>query len=81
MAILNGDSMAPKTEFVDASKALEVLKAEYAEGDGLDAKTMLDSKKNGGLTYNDFLVLPGYIGIPHTERLLNAFLPSWLLLT
>jgi IMP dehydrogenase len=24
--------------------------------------TLLDSDKHGALTYNDFLVLPGYIG-------------------
>jgi IMP dehydrogenase len=28
----------------------------------LDVYTLLNSAKNGGLTYNDFLVLPGYIG-------------------
>ena len=45
------------------SKALEVLEKEYSTPDGLDAKTLLDSKINGGLTYNDFLILPGHIGM------------------
>ena len=47
---------------LDFSTAVEVLSEEYPNGDGLDAKTLLDSKINGGLTYNDFLVMPGYIG-------------------
>ena len=52
----------PEQKVLDYTKALEVLRDEYSSADGLDAKTLLDSKINGGLTYNDFLVLPGYIG-------------------
>jgi IMP dehydrogenase len=48
---------------LDYSHALDVLKTEYVSRDGLDAKALLDSSRNGGLTYNDFLVLPGYIGM------------------
>lgn len=47
---------------LDTSHALDVLKNDYEERDGLSAQSLIDSKKNGGLTYNDFLVLPGYIG-------------------
>jgi IMP dehydrogenase len=47
---------------LDYNTALEVLKSE--EKDGLDVYSLLDSKVRGGLTYNDFLVLPGYIGTP-----------------
>lgn len=47
---------------LDPTHALDVLKTEYEERDGLSAQSLIDSKKNGGLTYNDFLVLPGYIG-------------------
>ncbi|KAG9245132.1 IMP dehydrogenase/GMP reductase [Calycina marina] len=57
---------APSTFFgknLDSSNALEVLK-EYGERDGLAVTDLLDSKKHGGLTYNDFLILPGYIGFP-----------------
>merc|ERR1712093_772306 len=50
----------PASEILDHTKALEVLK-QYEERDGLDIESLLDSKKHGGLTYNDFLVLPGYI--------------------
>jgi IMP dehydrogenase len=68
MPIQNGDKMQsipllPKEKLLDFNTALDVLK-EYPERDGIDVQTLLDSKNNGGLTYNDFLVLPGYIGMP-----------------
>ena len=69
MTLTNGDSsngssqLLPEQKILDHTKALEVLRDEYSGADGLDAKTLLDSKINGGLTYNDFLILPGYIGI------------------
>lgn len=65
MPISNGDSLgslAMKAEFPDSSKALEILEKEYPTRDGLDIDTLLDSDKHGALTYNDFLVLPGYVG-------------------
>jgi len=64
MPILNGDAMVDTSvNALDFTKALEVLKNEYPERDGIDVKTLINSKENGGLTYNDFLVLPGYIGM------------------
>lgn len=64
MPISNGDAMANNAAgALHFSKALEVLKNEYPERDGIDVKTLIDSKVNGGLTYNDFLMLPGYIGM------------------
>jgi IMP dehydrogenase len=68
MALTNGDvpaglGFAKGEEVLDATKALEIL-AKEPERDGLDVQTLIDGKKNGGLTYNDFLVLPGYIGFP-----------------
>jgi hypothetical protein len=48
-------------KLLDPSRAVEILDAE--ESDGLDVKSLINSKTNGGLTYNDFLVLPGYIGM------------------
>ena len=62
MPLTNGDigriaQLLPGKEVMDFSKALEVLEKEYPNRDGLDAKTLLDSQKNGGLTYNDFLIL------------------------
>ncbi|KAF3051277.1 hypothetical protein E8E11_010789 [Didymella keratinophila] len=73
MTIQNGDAMIDTTtNALDYTKALEVLQNEYQEGDGIDVKTLIDSKKNGGLTYNDFLMLPGYIGFPAAEVTLDT---------
>jgi IMP dehydrogenase len=36
----------------------------YANADGLSLAQLLDSQQHGGLTYNDFLVLPGHIDFP-----------------
>ncbi|KAL2368095.1 hypothetical protein RJ035_003902 [Blastomyces gilchristii] len=58
---VSGDS-----KFLDPATALEVLKNDYA-GDGLDINQLLDSEKRGALTYNDFLILPGYIGFPASD--------------
>lgn len=38
-------------QFLDASKALEHLKT-YERGDGLSVRELMDSQRNGGLTYN-----------------------------
>ncbi|KAL2001750.1 hypothetical protein VTN02DRAFT_1304 [Thermoascus thermophilus] len=73
MPISNGDArglLHTKGEIQDYTKALEVLK-EY-EQDGLDVDTLLDSDKHGALTYNDFLILPGYIGFAASEVTLDV---------
>ncbi|KAI9885574.1 MAG: hypothetical protein M1823_002633 [Watsoniomyces obsoletus] len=57
---------------VDHKKALDVLRDEYAEADGLSAHSLLDSGRNGGLAYNDFLILPGYIGFPVSDVTLET---------
>jgi len=72
----NGDAkppsvFGPSKDLLHHSKALEVLK-QYEERDGLDIKSLLDSKRHGGLTYNDFLVLPGYIGFAASEVVLDS---------
>lgn len=54
------------TSFISASKALATLE-EYEERDGLGIKDLMNARVHGGLTYNDFLVLPGYIGFPASE--------------
>lgn len=67
MPITAGDAApgaAMKAEITDYAKAMEVLDT-YTTLDGLDADTLLDSDKHGALTYNDFLILPGYIGKPN----------------
>ncbi|SCU98615.1 LADA_0H14268g1_1 [Lachancea dasiensis] len=50
----------------ECSKALDYLK-NYDERDGLSAEQLMDSKTRGGLTYNDFLILPGKIDFPSSE--------------
>ncbi|KAJ3833255.1 IMP dehydrogenase [Lentinula raphanica] len=47
--------------FLDPSTALEHLKT-YDHSDGLSIEELMESRVHGGLTYNDFLVLPGRIG-------------------
>ncbi|KAL1958373.1 hypothetical protein VTO42DRAFT_4474 [Malbranchea cinnamomea] len=67
---VTGDAVRRLTgqpEFLDHTKALEVLKNDYPKGDGLDIKDLLDAEKRGALTYNDFLILPGYIGFPASD--------------
>jgi IMP dehydrogenase len=59
--IANGSSISRKVEVLDYRKALHVLES-YESRDGLDITSLVNSKENGALTYNDFLVLPGYIG-------------------
>lgn len=59
----NVNAPARPSALLDASKALEHL-AEYPRGDGLSLAELMDSRKNGGLTYNDFLMLPGHIDFP-----------------
>ncbi|KAI4216458.1 MAG: hypothetical protein LQ351_000947 [Letrouitia transgressa] len=78
MPLTNGDiatssvRLAPGGKVLDYTKALELFNAENADRDGLDAQTLLDSRNNGGLTYNDFLILPGYIGFPASDVALES---------
>jgi len=39
----------------------------YPHGDGLSIQDLMDARLHGGLTYNDFLVLPGYINFGASE--------------
>lgn len=56
---------------LDFTKALDLLSS-YPTRDGLDAKTLMDSNTRGGLTYNDFLVLPGKITFPSSDVSLKS---------
>ncbi|GAA5956741.1 hypothetical protein JCM3765_005724 [Sporobolomyces pararoseus] len=49
--------------FLDPANAVKHLES-YSRGDGLSVRELMDSTKQGGLTYNDFLVLPGHIDFP-----------------
>ena len=59
------------TTFLDHTSAMDVLK-EYERSDGLGIRELMDSKAQGGLTYNDFLILPGYIGFPASAVSLDS---------
>ena len=59
------------TKIRDCKSAVEDLK-EFDTRDGLDMKELMDTRKHGGLTYNDFLMLPGYIGFPASEVSLDS---------
>ncbi|KAH9843606.1 IMP dehydrogenase [Rhodofomes roseus] len=50
----------PSKTFFDPSTALDVLE-QYNRLDGLSVGELMDSTVHGGLTYNDFLLLPGKI--------------------
>ncbi|KAK6203120.1 inosine-5'-monophosphate dehydrogenase IMD2 [Scheffersomyces amazonensis] len=56
---------------LDASIATSFLK-DYPRKDGLSVKQLIDSANFGGLTYNDFLVLPGLINFPSSDVNLEA---------
>ncbi|TCD66212.1 inosine-5'-monophosphate dehydrogenase [Steccherinum ochraceum] len=47
-------------KYLDPSTALEHLKS-YPTRDGLSVEELMDERLHGGLTYNDFLMLPGKI--------------------
>jgi IMP dehydrogenase len=66
IAHVNGNSHA-----LDYRTAEDLLK-EYDSRDGLGIQELLDSKAHGGLTYNDFLLLPGYIGFPASAVTLDS---------
>ncbi|KAJ6264597.1 hypothetical protein Dda_0746 [Drechslerella dactyloides] len=72
IAMAAGNSLANGVQkYLDASTAASVLQ-EYDSRDGLSVTELLDSKKRGGLTYNDFLVLPGHIGFPASDVTLDS---------
>ena len=52
--------------YLDPKSALDHLKT-YNRSDGLSVSDLMDSQLNGGLTYNDFLLLPGKIDFPASE--------------
>lgn len=56
----------PARTYLDPSTALNQLKS-YPRSDGLSVADLMDSTVHGGLTYNDFLLLPGKIDFPASE--------------
>ena len=51
---------------LDPANAVEILKS-YERSDGLSVADLMDSRVHGGLTYNDFLLLPGKIDFAAQE--------------
>lgn len=56
---------------LSASQALAHLKT-YSKKDGLSVRQLIDSTNFGGLTYNDFLILPGFINFPSSAVSLDV---------
>ena len=59
-------SSVASTSYLDPLTALEYLKT-YSHGDGLDVIELMNSTTHGGLTYDDFLMLPGKIDFGAAE--------------
>ncbi|KAI8878794.1 inosine-5'-monophosphate dehydrogenase [Backusella circina FSU 941] len=57
--------------FLDPATANSVL-SEYGRPDGLSVEALMDEQLSGGLTYNDFLVLPGYVGFAADKTSLES---------
>ncbi|KAI0178531.1 IMP dehydrogenase [Hypoxylon sp. FL1284] len=72
MPSLNGTAPVNGTsKFLDYHNAIEALN-EYESRDGLGIEDLVDTKQRGGLTYNDFLILPGYIGFAASDVVLDS---------
>lgn len=59
------------SSFLDCSTANDVLK-EYGRRDGLSVEGLMDEQLSGGLTYNDFLILPGFINFAAEKASLES---------
>jgi IMP dehydrogenase len=55
-----------KGTVLNPSEALAHLQT-YDRSDGLSVNELMDSQTHGGLTYNDFLMLPGKIHFPASD--------------
>ncbi|QRV72288.1 IMP dehydrogenase [Ceratobasidium sp. AG-Ba] len=56
-----------KPTYLDPKTALAELEGYKSGRDGLSVSELLDSRIRGGLTYNDFLILPGKIDFPASD--------------
>lgn len=52
--------------YLSSASALEHLRS-YERSDGLSVADLMESRIHGGLTYNDFLLLPGKIDFPASD--------------
>jgi IMP dehydrogenase len=67
---INGH-VSSSTSPLDCKRAMELLREKFSP-DGLSAEELMDSKVHGGLTYNDFLILPGFIDFPASAVALDS---------
>ncbi|WVN88485.1 inosine-5'-monophosphate dehydrogenase [Cryptococcus depauperatus CBS 7841] len=70
-SLVNSNTPARQAGLLNPADALKYLD-EYPRGDGLSLQELMDSGKNGGLTYNDFLILPGHISFPASDVSLQS---------
>lgn len=56
---------------LNCSKANSYLN-EYKSKDGLSVEGLMDEQISGGLTYNDFLILPGFINFDANKTTLDS---------
>lgn len=56
----------PTMSYLSPASALEHLRS-YEHPDGLSVTDLMESRIRGGLTYNDFLLLPGKIDFPASD--------------
>jgi IMP dehydrogenase len=68
---VNGTSLHSSFGLLDYKRATELLSEKFSP-DGLSAEELMDSKAHGGLTYNDFLILPGFIDFPASAVSLDS---------
>jgi len=57
---------------LDPIRALDVLESDYDASDGLSVGDLMESRLRGGLTYNDFLMLPGRIDFPASDVVMES---------
>ncbi|KAL0476864.1 IMP dehydrogenase [Acrasis kona] len=67
----NSKKTVDMSQFHDYKRANELLKELYSQKDGLSAKQIFEGDNNG-LTYNDLLILPGYIDFAANQVLLES---------
>jgi IMP dehydrogenase len=68
---INGINSHSSYGVLDCKRAYELLREKFSP-DGLSAEELMDSRLHGGLTYNDFLILPGFIDFPATAVSLES---------
>ncbi|KDQ52035.1 hypothetical protein JAAARDRAFT_40637 [Jaapia argillacea MUCL 33604] len=59
------------SKYLDPSTAFEHLRT-YERSDGLSAQDLMNSTVHGGLTYNDFLMLPGKIDFSASDVVVES---------